>query len=124
MEAFDVVVHKTVKDLFKSNNLTHILKYKINKEKELISKDDDMKKLILEKYPFLIKSLANLEEISSNIPALEELRKGFEQKVEMLKEIDSNENLFHLDEVNSNDYIYDMFLFDNELSENKKDEVD
>ncbi len=97
MEAYDLVIHKTVKDLFKSNNLNQILKYKQNKEKEVIEKEENMKKLILDKYPFLIKSLSNLEEIYSNIPTLEKLRFVFQSNIEELKILDENSDLFELD---------------------------
>jgi len=97
MENYDLVVHKTVKDLFKSNTLNQILKYRQNKEKEVAQKEEDLKKLILEKYPFLIKSLSNLEEIYSNIPNLEKLREGFQSHIEDLKNIEENNNLFEID---------------------------
>jgi len=107
METYDLVVYKTVKDLFKSNNLNQILKYKQNKEKEVIEKEESMKKLILDKYPFLIKSLSNLEEINMNIPILEKLRQEFQLNKEELKLIDDNNDLFDLD---CNDYdIFDEF---------------
>jgi len=107
MEAYDLVIHKTVKDLFKSNNLNQILKYKQNKEKEVIEKEENMKKLILDKYPFLIKSLSNLEEIYSNIPTLEKLRFVFQSNIEELKILDENSDLFELD-CNDND-IFEEF---------------
>ena len=91
---YDMVIIKTVRDLFKSNNLNQILKYQNNKEKEFQQKDEDMKKLILDKYPFLIKSLSNLEEIYAKIPNLEELRIDFKRNSEELFLIDSNEELF------------------------------
>ncbi len=89
-----MIIVKTVRDLFKSNSLNQIIKYQANKEKELIQKDDDMKKLIIDKYPFLIKSLSNLEEIYSKIPNMEKLRNGFNINAEELNTIDNNENLF------------------------------
>lgn len=94
MESYEVVVHKTVKDLYKSNSLSQILKYKQNKEKELTEKDEEMKKLILDKYPFLIDSLSNLEEIYSKIPNLEKLRKSFITYADELRNIDDDEKLF------------------------------
>lgn len=94
MENYDMVIVKTVRDLFKSNSLSQIIKYQASKEKEYNQKDEDMKKLILDKYPFLIKSLSNLEEIYSKIPNMENLRKGFNQNAEELKSIDDDENLF------------------------------
>lgn len=107
MENYDLVVHKTVKDLFKSNSLTQIMKYKQNKEKEVIEKEENMKRLILDKYPFLIKSLSNLEEINLNIPVLEKLREGFQHNIEELKLLDENNDLFELD--CNDDDIYDEY---------------
>ena len=56
-DEYDVIVEKTVRDLFKSTPLIQIKKYKMNKEKEIMNKDDELKKLILEKYSSLIKSI-------------------------------------------------------------------
>ncbi len=97
MEDYDMIVLKTVKDLFKSNTLNQIQKYKQSKEKEIKKGEEDLKKLILEKYPFLIKSLSNLEEIYTNIPILENLRQSFQKNIESIKCIDENQFLFDLD---------------------------
>ena len=85
MENYDVVIDKTVKDLFKSSSLIQIKKYKLNKEKEIQDKDEEMQKMILDKYPVLIHSINSLEEINSNLNDLQEIRKKFKNGVDNLE---------------------------------------
>ena len=40
MDEYDIIIERTVRDLFKSNQLIQIKKYKMNKEKEINDKDD------------------------------------------------------------------------------------
>ena len=74
MDEYDLIVERTVRDLFKSNQLIQIKKYKMNKEKEINDKDDDLKELILQKYSDLTESINGLEKISNNLKELEEIR--------------------------------------------------
>ena len=74
MENYDLIVEKTVKDLFKSNELIQIKKYKLNKEKEISEKDFELKKLILEKYNVLIDSMIDIEEISKHLNQFQEIK--------------------------------------------------
>ncbi len=85
MENYDVVIDKTVKDLFKSSSLNQIKKYKLNKEKEILDKDEEMQKMILDKYPVLIHSINSLEEINNNLNDLQEIRKKFKNGVDNLE---------------------------------------
>ena len=74
MENYDLIVEKTVKDLFRSNELIQIKKYKLNKEKEISEKDLELKKLILEKYNVLIDSMIDIEEISKHLNQFQEIK--------------------------------------------------
>ena len=73
-DEYDVIVEKTVRDLFKSSELIQIKKFIMNKQKELQNKDDELKKLILNKYTSLIDSTNALEQISSNLYELQDIR--------------------------------------------------
>ena len=74
MENYDVVLEKIVRDLFKSAPLVQIKKYKFTKENEIQVKEENLKNLILEKYPILLKSIFSLEQISANLSELQEIR--------------------------------------------------
>lgn len=82
MENYEVVLAKTVRDLFKSTPLNQIRKYKQNKEKEILKKEDEIKSLILEKYPLLIQSINSFEQISNHLTDLQEIRKVLAKNVE------------------------------------------
>ena len=74
MDEYDIIIERTVRDLFKSNQLIQIKKYKMNKEKEINDKDDELKHLILEKYSDLTESINGLEKISNNLKELETIK--------------------------------------------------
>ena len=74
MENYEVVLEKIVRDLFKSAPIVQIKKYKFTKENEIQVKEENLKSLILEKYPILLKSIHSLEQISSNLSELQEIR--------------------------------------------------
>jgi len=74
MENYEVVLEKIVRDLFKSAPLVQIKKYKFTKENEIQVKEENLKNLILEKYPILLKSIFSLEQISSNLTELQDIR--------------------------------------------------
>ena len=74
MDEYDIIIERTVRDLFKSNQLIQIKKYKMNKEKEINDKDNDLKHLILEKYSDLTESINGLEKISNNLKELETIK--------------------------------------------------
>ena len=74
MDEYDIIVERTVRDLFKSNQLIQIKKYKMNKEKEINDKDDELKQLILQKYSDLTESINGLEKISNNLKELETIK--------------------------------------------------
>jgi hypothetical protein len=82
MENYEVVLAKTVRDLFKSTPLNQIRKYKQNKEKEILKKEDEIKSLILEKYPLLIQSINSFEQISNHLTDLQEIRKVLAKNVD------------------------------------------
>ena len=84
-DEYDVIVEKTVRDLFKSTPLIQIKKYKMNKEKEIMNKDDELKKLILEKYSSLIKSIDALEQISTHLNELQNIRGKLGENLSQLK---------------------------------------
>ena len=74
LDEYDIVLEKTVRDLFKSTQLIQIKKYKMQKEKEITTKDEELKQLILNKYTTLIESISALEQISSNLTDLQSIR--------------------------------------------------
>ena len=76
MDNYDVVIEKTVRDLFKSSKLNQIKKFKILKDTEIHKKDEDLRNLILERYPILIQSISALEKISLNVSDLHSIRKN------------------------------------------------
>ena len=91
MENYEVVLVKTVKDLFKSTPLNQIKKYKQNKEKEILKKEDEIKKLILLKYPLLIKSINSFEQISNHLSDLQEVRKVLSLNIDNFKDFKESE---------------------------------
>jgi len=82
MENYEVVLAKTVRDLFTSTPLNQIRKYKQNKEKEILKKEEEIKSLILEKYPLLIKSINSFEQISNHLSDLQEIRKVLSNNID------------------------------------------
>ena len=74
VDKYDILLEKTVRDLFKSTQLIQIKKYKMQKEKEITTKDEELKQLILNKYTTLIESISALEQISSNLTDLQSIR--------------------------------------------------
>jgi hypothetical protein len=100
MENYDVVIEKTVRDLFKSGSLYQIKKYKITKEKDVNKKEEEMKKLIMDKYPLLISSISSLEQISKNLHELQQIREEFGKNVEKLNDIDKD--YYHNNDENDN----------------------
>ncbi len=115
MDEYDLIVERTVRDLFKSNQLIQIKKYKMNKEKEINDKDDDLKELILQKYSDLTESINGLEKISNNLKELEEIRVQLGENLSKI-DLDKIENIlkgikfdinFISEEENNNDDIID-----------------
>ena len=115
MDEYDLIVERTVRDLFKSNQLIQIKKYKMNKEKEINDKDDDLKELILQKYSDLTESINGLEKISNNLKELEEIRVQLGDNLSNI-DLDKIENIlkgikfdinFISEEENNNDDIID-----------------
>ena len=115
MDHYDEVVEKTVRDLFRSYPLIQIKKYIMKKEGEINDKDNELKTLILEKYPSLINSIDALEKISSNLNSLENIRTEFTDKLNnlgldkietTLKNISFDSDYFELDNRNQQ-YDYD-----------------
>ena len=115
MDEYDLIVERTVRDLFKSNQLIQIKKYKMNKEKEINDKDDDLKELILQKYSDLTESINGLEKISNNLKELEEIRVKLGENLSKI-DLDKIENIlkgikfdinFISEEENNNDDIID-----------------
>ena len=97
MENYEVVLAKTVRDLFRSTSLPQIRKYKQNKEKEILKKEEEIKSLILLKYPLLIKSINSFEQISNHLSDLQEVRKLLAMNIENFRsyrnpEFKENEN--------------------------------
>jgi hypothetical protein len=86
MENYEVVLAKTVRDLFTSTNLAQIRKYKSTKEKEILKKEEEIKSLILDKYPLLIKSINSFEQISNHLSDLQEVRKVLSMNIDNFKE--------------------------------------
>ena len=76
MDNYDVVIEKTVRDLFKSTKLNQIKKLKNLKDAEIQKKDENLRDLILERYPILIQSISALEKISLNVSDLHSIRKN------------------------------------------------
>ena len=85
MDNYEVVLAKTVRDLFKSTPINQIRKYKQNKEIEILKKEEEIKNLILEKYPLLIKSINSFEHISNHLSDLQEVRKVLAQNINNFK---------------------------------------
>ena len=115
MDEYDLIVERTVRDLFKSNQLIQIKKYKMNKEKEINDKDDDLKELIIQKYYDLKESINGLEKISNNLKELEEIRVQLGDNLSNI-DLDKIENIlkgikfdinFISEEENNNDDIID-----------------
>lgn len=118
MENYDVVIEKTVRDLFKSSNLNQIKKYKYGKDKEISKKDEELRNLILDKYPILVQSISSLEQISNNLNEFQTIRNGFNVNIEKLQNIDSeiykNENFIKNLTSESFSKIYDFYEFQEE----------
>jgi hypothetical protein len=112
MDNYDVVIERTVRDLFKSSPLPQIKKYKTNKEKEIMKKDEELRNLILEKYPLLIKSISSLEGINSSLNDLQEIRKKFVENVDLMEQNLKNENV----------YKFNQNLFSGSLDNNSDEE--
>lgn len=94
MDNYDVVIERTVRDLFKSSPLHQIKKFKTNKEKEIVKKDEELRNLILEKYPLLIKSIHSLEGISASLNDLQIIRKNFLGNIDLMEQNLKNENVY------------------------------
>jgi phosphomevalonate kinase len=107
MDSYDVVIEKTVKDLFKSSTLPQIKKYKFAKEKEIYNKDEELQKMILDKYPILIKSINSLEEINKNLNELQEIRRKFKNGINNLEELKET-TFFDFENDDKDENMYDI----------------
>jgi hypothetical protein len=87
MDNYDVIIERTVRDLFKSSPLIQIKKFKFNKEKEIEKKDEDLRTLILEKYPTLVTSISSLEMIDSSLNELQQVRANFLEQVKQIEKV-------------------------------------
>ena len=115
-DEYDVIVEKTVRDLFKSTPLIQIKKYKMNKEKEIMNKDDELKKLILEKYSSLINSISALEQISSHLSELQTIRGKLGENLSQLK---FDEIINSLEKIKFDD----NFIIGDESEKNEKNKI-
>ena len=113
MDNYDVVIERTVRDLFKSSPLNQIKRFKINKEKDIIKKEEELRNLILEKYTLLIKSISSLEQISSNLNDLQEIRKKFEINIEKMEKNIDNKNVYKFNK--------SLFMIDSQENQNLND---
>ena len=105
MENYEVVVSRTVRDLFQSTSLSQIRKYKLNKDKELLIKEDEIKKFILSKYPILIKLITNFEQISNHLNDLHEVKKVLARNID-------NFNIYKSSCLTENEDVYIKNLFE------------
>lgn len=105
MENYEVVVSRTVRDLFQSTSLSQIRKYKLNKDKELLIKEDEIKKFILSKYPILIKLITNFEQISNHLNDLHEVKKVLARNID-------NFNIYKSSSLTENEEVYIKNLFE------------
>ena len=115
-DEYDVIVERTVRDLFKSTPLIQIKKYKMNKEKEIMNKDDELKKLILEKYSSLINSISALEQISSHLSELQTIRGKLGENLSQLK---FDEIINSLEKIKFDD----NFIIGDESEKNEKNKI-
>ena len=105
MENYEVVVSRTVRDLFQSTSLSQIRKYKLNKDKELLIKEDEIKKFILSKYPILIKLITNFEQISNHLNDLHEVKKVLARNIDSF-------NIYKSSCLTENEDVYIKNLFE------------
>ncbi len=99
MDNYDVVIERTVRDLFRSSQLNQIKKLKNNKDKEISNKDEELRDLILNKYPILIKSVISLEKISSSLNDLQDIRKDFGVNISKIENNMENKNVYEFDKM-------------------------
>ncbi len=71
---YDIIVEKTVKDLFRFSNLSHIKNIKQAKEAEIDKLEIQLKDLMLEKYSLLVNSIDNVKSIYSDLSELKVLK--------------------------------------------------
>ena len=117
MENYDLIVEKTVKDLFRSNELIQIKKYKLNKEKEISEKDLELKKLILEKYNVLIDSMIDIEEISKHLNQFQEIKNKVIYNL-------NNLNFNFLENLGKNSLNLDDQFLKEDFEQKEKNEID
>ena len=117
MENYDLIVEKTVKDLFRSNELIQIKKYKLNKEKEISEKDLELKKLILEKYNVLIDSMIDIEEISKHLNQFQEIKNKVIYNL-------NNLNFNFLENLGKNSLNLDDQFLKDDFEQKEKNEID
>ncbi len=117
MENYDLIVEKTVKDLFRSNVLIQIKKYKLNKEKEISEKDLELKKLILEKYNVLIDSMIDIEEISKHLNQFQEIKNKVIYNL-------NNLNFNFLENLGKNSLNLDDQFLKDDFEQKEKNEID
>jgi hypothetical protein len=111
MDNYDIVIEKTVKDLFRSSTLVQIKKYKLSKETLIQKKEEELKKMILDKYPVLIDSINSLQQISMNLNDLKDIRKNFKSNITRLEELEYNSKdafIYNIVDEDSESEIYDI----------------
>ena len=70
-ENYDIIIEKTVKDLFRFTDITHIKNIKKAKDLEVTKLEQKLKDLMLEKYSLLINSMNSVQDINLNLSELQ-----------------------------------------------------
>ncbi len=104
MDNYDVIIERTVRDLFKGTALTQIKKFKLNKEKEIEKKDEELRNLILEKYPTLVSSISTLELINASLSDLQIVRSNFLENVKSIEKVLVKSNSFDFEGILDGDH--------------------
>ena len=72
LKNYNVIVDKTIKDIFKFTDLDHIKQLKKNKENDNQKLSEALKALIMEKYPQLVNSISKVIDISNTLNYLKD----------------------------------------------------